>query len=66
MQEHFQALERTAEAQGKEIARLNQLIIDHNTECDRLCDNKKRCGYEKYKRDCGDCPKDYTIEAKGL
>ena len=64
MKEHFQALERTCESQGKEIARLNKLIIDHNLECDRLCDDKKSCGYEKYQRDCGNCTKDWIIDTK--
>jgi hypothetical protein len=39
-------------------------IEDHNAECIRLCDNRKRCGYEKYRpyMSCSDCPKDWIID----
>jgi hypothetical protein len=39
-------------------------IAEHNAECIRLCDGRKRCGYEKYRdyMSCSDCPKDWIIE----
>jgi len=39
-------------------------IEEHNAECERLCDNRKRCGYEGYRSymSCPNCPKDWKIE----
>lgn len=39
-------------------------IEEHNAECVRLCDDRKRCGYEKYRpyMSCSDCPKDWIID----
>ena len=42
--------------------RLVKLIEDHNQICVDACDNKARCGYQNYDRDCGNCTKDWMIE----
>ena len=39
-------------------------IADHNAECVRLCDDRKRCGWDGYRSymKCPECPKDWIIE----
>lgn len=36
----------------------------HNAECVRLCDDRKRCGYESYRSymSCSNCPKDWMLD----
>lgn len=46
---------------SERVVLLETLILSHNKEMDDLCNNKKNCGYENYKRDCPSCPKDYKI-----
>jgi hypothetical protein len=38
-------------------------IEKHNAECERLCDNRKSCGYDGYAAhmSCTHCPKDWMI-----
>ena len=43
------------------IDKLQAKIKAHNDECVELCDEKKRCGFEAYKTDCGNCTKDWMI-----
>lgn len=43
------------------VRQLEGVILSHNKEMDDLCNNKKNCGYENYKRDCPNCPKEYKI-----
>jgi hypothetical protein len=47
-----------------EALKLRGLLVAHNEECVRLCDNRKRCGWDGYRdyMKCPDCPKDWIIE----
>ena len=44
------------------IEELEKKITEHNDECVRSCNDKKRCGFVGYKSDCGNCTKDWMID----
>lgn len=52
----IQSLKKSA---ANEILRLRALIDEHNSQL--ICD-KEKCGYAPYKRDCPDCPKQWSID----
>jgi len=45
------------------IKALESLIHAHNEMCVIMCNDKKDCGFAPYDRDCGNCHKDYIIDA---
>ena len=42
------------------------IISQHNEQLESACDNRSKCGYAPYKRDCPNCPRDYKIDMKDL
>lgn len=45
------------------LAKALASIKRHNDECDRLCDDRKHCGYSQYREYmcCPNCPKNWKL-----
>lgn len=42
---------------------IKKQITEHNQMCIDLCADKTNCGFALYDRDCGNCKKDFMIDA---